>query len=268
MHEDVAPSRRGSDDGVAIGRVQPCSRIPRTRVSGRAHERAIRPPSSAWSIPSTCVFGVEPAGTGLLRLRSSLEQARLEKAGHHQLADVVEQGGGCRLGRRARSRARWASSSAASDAATECRQSSPSLRPYCGSAVDEVPPHVQAQRQGQHRAGAETDHGVAHGLDLAAARAPRGVRRRRSEAVRASSNCTISTTWPSSGVPSHTSAARRVLLVGSGSELGGGPGHSSRSITLWPARSARTTAPASWIHMAPGISAAARARGRPGRGGR
>ena len=55
---------------------------------------------------------------------------------------------------------------------------------------------------------------------------------RSSEAVRASSNCTISTTCPSSGVPSHTSAARRVLLVGSGSSWDAARAISSRSITL------------------------------------
>lgn len=47
---------------------------------------------------------------------------------------------------------------------------------------------------------------------------------RRSEAVSASSNCTISTTRPSSGVPSHTRAANRVELVGRGFELGRGTG--------------------------------------------
>ena len=54
---------------------------------------------------------------------------------------------------------------------------------------------------------------------------------RRSDAVRASSNCTISTTWPSSGAPAHTSDARRVTLGDSGSSSEAARASSSRSIT-------------------------------------
>ena len=84
----------------------------------------------------------------------------VDEAGHHELADVVQQRRGRRLGRRAGRGARSASSSAASDAATEWLQSSPSARPYSGTRGVEPGPNVHAERERQHRARAQPDDRV------------------------------------------------------------------------------------------------------------
>ena len=89
---------------------------------------------------------------------------------------------------------------------------------------------------------------------------------RSSDAVRASSNCTISTTWPSSGVPAHTSAASRVAARGQRLQLGRGPGQlvevdhalliGTRGRDLKTRRASHSRQPT--------LSAAATRRGRPG----
>ena len=179
---DGLGQRVGQVDGVherdrrrAAGR--PCSRIPRTRLSGSAHERAISPPSSAWSMPSTAASAsmrVAPRACVLVQL---VEQRGIEEAGHHELADVVQQRRGRRLGRRAvggprRRAARRRARRPRSGARARLRSS-----PYCREGVVEAAAHVHAQGQGEHRARTQADHRVPHGRDLAAARAPRGVRR-------------------------------------------------------------------------------------------